>query len=309
MPPEGVPLDPARTILRFEEIEVVVRAFVEAGVRVVRVTGGEPLVRKGIVDLLARLGRIETPSGDRLRLALSTNGERLAPLADAVVRAGVRRINVSVDSLDPARFRTITRRGSLDRVRAGLRAVCGRPGVTVKTNTVAIAGFNDDELARIARWAWSLGAVPRFIELMPMASGRLFVPGRLMDAATIRARLAAELEARLEPVPGPEGAGPARYERVVDRATGRTMGIVGIISPMTENFCAGCNRVRLDSRGRLHGCLGADDTVDLRAALAAGGPAGVRAAIDRALARKPAGHRFARDGTGGPRKSMISIGG
>ncbi|RMG97000.1 MAG: GTP 3',8-cyclase MoaA, partial [Deltaproteobacteria bacterium] len=280
MPPEGIEHVSHAEILSFEETEAIVREFAALGVDTVRVTGGEPLVRKDVVSLFAGLAAVETATRDRLTVALSTNAERLSDHADALVQAGVRRFNVSLDSLDPARYRRVTRRGDLDRVRAGIAAVAGRTGVVVKTNTVAISGFNDDELHRIARFAWGLGAIPRFIETMPMHAGRLFVPGRLMAAAEIRERIAADLGARVVPTDAKDvpGSGPARYFDVVG-GRGRVLGRIGIISPMTENFCAACNRVRLDSRGRLHGCLAADRTVDLRTALRRGGSAGLRAAI------------------------------
>jgi cyclic pyranopterin phosphate synthase len=296
-------------VLSFEEIVALARAFVALGVRRLRLTGGEPTVRRDL-PVLARMLR-ELPGVDDL--ALSTNGHLLPELAAPLRAAGVDRLNVSLDSLDAARFRRITGRGELSRVLAGLEAASAAGFASIKLNTVAVKGFNDDELAAICRFAWERGLVPRFIEQMPMAAGQTYVPGELLSAAEIRARVAAAFPgARLAPDEGgpARGAGPARYHRLVgeaaDAAPPRRF---GIISPMTEHFCDTCNRLRLSATGALHACLAHDDAFDLRGPLRAGGADAVVAAIRGALARKRDGHQFQLVGLGGPRKAMVQIGG
>jgi cyclic pyranopterin phosphate synthase len=294
-------------VLSFEEIVDLARAFVALGVRRLRLTGGEPTVRRDL-PALARMLRA-LPGVDEL--ALSTNGHLLPELAAPLRAAGVDRLNVSVDSLDEARFRRITGRGELARVLAGLEAARAAGYASIKLNTVAVKGFNDDELAAICRFAWQRGFVPRFIEQMPMAAGQTYLPGELLTAAEIRARVAAGFAgARLVADEGgaARGAGPARYHRLVidgDAPPRR----LGIISPMTEHFCDTCNRLRLSATGALHACLAHDDAVDLRAPLRSGGPEAVTAAIRAALSRKRDGHEFQLVGLGGPRKAMVQIGG
>jgi cyclic pyranopterin phosphate synthase len=294
-------------VLSFEEIVALARAFVALGVRRLRLTGGEPTVRRDLPELARMLRAL--PGVDDL--ALSTNGHLLPELAAPLRAAGVDRLNVSVDSLDEARFRRITGRGDLARVLAGLEAARAAGFASIKLNTVAVKGFNDDELATICRFAWERGFVPRFIEQMPMAAGQTYIPGELLSAAEIRARVAAGFPgARLVADDGgaARGAGPARYHRLVtdDGAPARRL---GIISPMTEHFCDTCNRLRLSATGALHACLAHDDAVDLRAPLRAGGAEAVTATIRAALSRKRDGHEFQLVGLGGPRKAMVQIGG
>jgi GTP 3',8-cyclase len=310
LPEDGVSHVDREDILRFEEIVALVRCFVDLGVRRVRLTGGEPTVRRDLVQLVRMLRAIPALED----IALSTNGHLLDELAGPLRQAGVDRLNVSLDSLDPERFARITRRGELDRVLAGIEAARAAGFRSIKLNAVAVKGFNDDEVAGLCRWAWQRDLVPRFIEQMPMAGGALFVPGTLLSAADIRrlveqafapARLVPEVDA------GALGAGPARYWRLDGGGDGdaRPGALVGIISPMTEHFCDTCNRVRLSSSGALHTCLAHDDAVDLRAVLQQRGPAAVQAAIRAALAVKRDGHTFQLIGLGGPRKAMIQIGG
>jgi cyclic pyranopterin phosphate synthase len=307
MPAEGVALLPKPRILTFEELERIVRCFVSLGVRRVRLTGGEPTIRRELPALVARLAAIEGLD----EIMMTTNGELLAELAQPLRDAGLSRLNISVDSLDPDRFRSITRRGDLGRVLAGVEAALAA-GFPVKINTVAIRGFNEDELGRLCSWAWSIGAVPRFIEIMPMSEGDLFVPGELLPAADIRAGIAAAFPgARLVPARSAlPGAGPARYLRLEgwgeNPAHGRE---VGIISAITENFCDTCNRVRLNAIGELHSCLAYDDATDLRRALLLHGEEGVVKAIAQTLGTKRDGHTFQSTGCGGPQKAMVSIGG
>ncbi len=305
--PEDVEHAEAEDLLEADELAALVTSFVRVGVRRVRLTGGEPTVRRGLTALVRRLREI---SGLE-ELSLSTNGERLAELALPLREAGVDRLNVSLDSLDPGRFRRITGRGDLSNVLAGLDAARAAGFTGIKTNAVVLRGENDGEVGALCAYAWERGFVPRFIEPMPMAAGSLYRPEQLVPAAAIRDAVAAAFPGRLvtaDPERGGKarGAGPARYFRVEDAAG---MNRFGIISAMTEHFCTDCNRVRLSSTGELHACLAHDDAVDLRAALHGGGADGVAAAIRAAVAKKRDGHLFELGGGGGPRKAMIQIGG
>jgi len=303
MPEEGVDLLPKVDILTFEELERVVRVFAGLGVRRVRLTGGEPTVRKDVIACVERLARVPGIA----EVVMTTNGHRLAELAEPLLRSGLAGLNVSLDTLDADRFRAITRRGDLARVVAGIEAARAL-GLPVKLNVVALKGFNDAEVGALCDWSWARGATPRFIEHMPMSDGILYVPGALLCAAEIRALVEDHVGAALvadEPVAGPSGVtGPARYWRVPGR------GRVGIISAMSENFCSTCNRVRLTAVGELHTCLAHDDATNLRALLRAGADdAEIEAAVRAAVGDKRQGHEFTRSGCGGPRKHMVSIGG
>ena len=311
MPEAGTLHRPRAELLTLEEIGLLVRAFARWGVECVRLTGGEPSVRQGLVDLVADLSDIPLASAPRRRIAvvMTTNGARLPELAAPLKAAGLRGLTVSLDSLDPARFAEITRLGDLSRVLAGLAAATEAGFAAIKINTVAVRGFNDHELGAIAQWAWEQGHVPRFIEVMPMSSGRLFVPGELMPGAEIRARIAAAAGAELvaDAGEGVQGLGPATYWRV---RGGRWAGQrVGVIAAMTENFCGSCNRLRISSTGQLHNCLARDDTGDLRSALRPYDPGALASQVRAVLGHKQFGHEFHIDGRGGPAKAMISIGG
>ena len=312
MPDEGVDLLPKPEILSFEELERIIAALMQVGVRRVRLTGGEPTVRKDLLELVERLGRLGLDD-----LSLSTNGERLAELALPLRRAGLHRLNVSLDTLDAERFRRVTRRGRLDRVLAGLEAAAEAGFRHTKINAVAMRGFNDDEIGALCRYAFARGFVPRFIELMPMADGALFYPGTFFPAAEIRAALSREFGELVEPPAsdGLPGVGPARHVGV--RFAGEVRR-VGLISAVSEPFCDTCNRVRLSATGQLHACLAYDDAIDLRGPLRAGMVAGRRGAaltaplvrLARAgLTHKRPGHVFTPSGCGGPQKHMVSIGG
>ena len=295
MPEAGVDLVPRSEILSFEEIERVVAAFARLGVERVRLTGGEPTVRKDVVDIVGRVARVP---GIR-DVAMTTNGLRLEELAAPLRAAGLLRLNVSLDTLDRRKFGAIVRRDELARVLAGIEAARAAGFATLKINVVALRGFNDDEAGALCRFAWERGMVPRFIEWMPMSDGALFAPGAFWAAADIRAAITAQTGVELVPdAPGGvPGSGPARYFR--DRASERR---VGIISALTEHFCADCNRVRLSAAGQLHPCLARDEGTDLRVLLRAG-------ADEAALAGKKEGHAFTLEGGGGPRRHMVSIGG
>jgi cyclic pyranopterin phosphate synthase len=308
IPADGVTHAERADVLSFEEIAALVRVFAALGVRRVRLTGGEPTARRDLVVLVRMLRAI--PGIDDI--ALSTNGHLLPELAAPLRAAGVDRLNISIDSLDPDRFRRITRRGDLGRVIAGIDAARAAGFVSIKLNTVAIRGANDDELDRICAWAWARDLLPRFIEEMPMADGRAYQPGAPVAAAEIRDRIASAWPGARVVVVEPDaarGAGPARYYRVDDGNAAAGARQFGIISPMTEHFCATCNRLRLSTSGALHACLAYDDAVDLRGPLRAGGADAVAAAIRAALAAKRPGHTFQLIGLGGPRKAMIQIGG
>jgi cyclic pyranopterin phosphate synthase len=267
----------------------------------VRLTGGEPTVRKGIVELAGRVANV----GGIEQVVMTSNGHLLPALAAPLAAAGVTAINISLDTLDAAKFHRLTGRGDLARVLAGIDAAVAA-GMRVKTNAVALHDVNDGELLALCEYAWSRGAVPRFIEHMPMSDGALYAPEAELSAAQIR-RL---LEAALGPLvaadatAGPD-AGPARYWRVA--ATGRE---VGIISAMTEHFCDDCNRLRLTATGALHACLGHDDAISLRDVMRRGGSDDdVVRSIAAAVTGKRAGHVFERSGAGAPQKHMIGIGG
>jgi GTP 3',8-cyclase len=295
--------EPRAAVLTFEELERLVRVFAGLGVRKIRLTGGEPTIRKGIVELAGRVARV--PGIDQV--VMTSNGHLLRELAAPLAAAGVSAVNVSLDTLDPERFRALTGRGDLARVLAGIDAAVAA-GLRVKTNAVALHGVNDGELAALCEDAWARGAVPRFIEHMPMSDGALYAPAAELSAAVIRGSLEATLGplvAAPRTLSAGRDPGPARYWQVA--ATGRE---VGIISAMTEHFCDDCNRLRLTATGALHACLGHDDAVSLRDVIRGGGSDGdVVTAIAAAVTGKRPGHVFDRTGAGAPQKHMIGIGG
>ncbi len=292
---------PRASLLTFEEIERIVRVFARLGVRKVRLTGGEPTIRKGIVLLVRQIAAVTGIE----QVVMTSNGHLLGELARPLAEAGLAAINISIDTLDPARFARLTSRGDLARVTDGI-AAASAAGLRVKLNAVALRGVNDDELAALCRYAWSIGAVPRFIEHMPMSGGALYAPEAELPAAQIRRVLEAELGPLVPSRPTGRDAGPARYWTVA-REPARE---VGIISAMTEHFCDDCNRLRLTAVGALHACLGHDDAVSLRDVLRRGGSDDdLVAAIASSVTGKRAGHGFERTGGGAPQKHMIGIGG
>jgi cyclic pyranopterin phosphate synthase len=274
---------PKAEVLSLEELERLAGAFIRLGTTKLRLTGGEPLVRRGILDLIRDLGRDYLATGKLRELTLTTNGTQLAKSADALRAAGVERINVSLDSFDPDRFRAITRTGNLGQVMDGLRAA-REAGLKVKLNMVALKGVNDDEFDHAVAWCGEQGFDLVLIETMPLGE----VEDRLenyLPLDTVKQRLAAGWT--LEPSAITTG-GPARYMRVAE--TGR---MVGFITPLTHGFCEACNRVRVTCTGTLFLCLGQEDQTDLRAPLRAGdSDEGLERAILEAIDRKPKGHDF-----------------
>jgi cyclic pyranopterin phosphate synthase len=300
MPEEGVQLVPRADVLTFEELERLLGVFARLGVRRVRLTGGEPTVRKNVVDLVGRLARV--PGIEEL--AMTTNGHLLPDLAAPLRAAGLAEVNVSIDTLDRDRFRALTRKGDLDRVVAGIDAALAA-GLEVKLNAVALRGINEEELADLCRFGWAKGATPRFIEHMPMSDGEIYSPARHLGAAEIRERIGAALGAEVtaDPADPARPRGPARYFRVAGQR-------FGIISAMSEHFCSTCNRLRLTATGDLHACLAFDDATPLRDLLRGGASdEGLTAAIQLAVDGKREGHQFQIGGAGAPRKHMVAIGG
>lgn len=302
MPPGGEVEHALRPeLLSFEEIVRLVSVFAAGGVRRVRFTGGEPLVRRDVVRLVEMV-RQSTPVDE---LVMTTNGVRLAELARPLAHAGLSGVNVSIDSLDPDRFRAITRGGELAPVLAGTRAALDA-GLDVKINIVALADVNDDEIARLVDWAWELGATPRFIELMPIGEAAAFPRERFMSAARIVERLGHRIVRSA--MRGIDGCGPARYAVAAD-GSGRR---VGFITAVTDEFCGTCNRVRVNAKGDLRSCLADRRAVSLRDAIRSGATdVDLAWAIHWALGTKQAGHAF--DGAGGvhehERVGMSLIGG
>jgi cyclic pyranopterin phosphate synthase len=279
---EAMTFLPRQDLLSLEEIDRLARAFVSRGVRKLRLTGGEPLVRRNIMWLIERLSRHLGHGLDEL--TLTTNGSQLAQHAEALAACGVARINVSLDTLDPGKFRDITRRGDLAQVLRGIDAAA-RAGLKIKINTVALRDINEDEIEDLIRWAHGSGFDLTLIETMPMGEIGADRTEQYLPLSLVRARL--QRRFTLEETDHRTG-GPARYVRVKE-----TGGLLGFITPLTHNFCESCNRVRLTCTGRLYMCLGQEDAADLRAPLrASADDALLHAALDEAIARKPKGHDF-----------------
>ncbi len=275
---------PKADLLTLEELDRLCSAFVASGVEKLRITGGEPLVRKGIMTFFRAMSRhLET--GALKELTLTTNGSQLAKYADELADCGVKRINVSLDTLDPAKFAEITRWGRLPQVLDGIRAAQAA-GMKVKINAVALKGFNEDELFPLVDWCGEHGHDLTFIEVMPMGEmGDVHRLDQYWSLNDLRARL--ETRFSLTDLAERTG-GPARYVRLNE--TGQK---IGFITPLTHNFCESCNRVRLTCTGELYMCLGQEDMADLRAPLRANPEdAALHDALRAAIARKPKGHDF-----------------
>lgn len=282
---------PKRELLTIEELDQVARAFIERGVKKIRITGGEPLVRRGMPELIERLGSYLGQGLDEL--TLTTNGTLLTQFADILARNGVKRINVSVDSLDPAKFEKITRRGKLQQVLDGIDAAL-EAGLHVKINTVALKHENLDDLKEMISWAHGKGMDLTLIEVMPLGETDEDRIDQYIPLPMVKDQLAAhwtfDEEAQKD-----VNAGPSRYVRVK-----QTGGRLGFITPLTNNFCAGCNRVRVTCTGRIYMCLGQDDHIDLRSALRESDDPDVAldACLNRALLKKPERHEFKIDRRG-----------
>jgi cyclic pyranopterin phosphate synthase len=299
MPAEGIDLISHDDILRFEEIVRLVRVFVRSGISKVRLTGGEPLVRRGVVDLIRRLDKIP---GVR-DLSLTTNGVRLESYAEPLFSAGLRRINISLDSLKPERFHYITRRNSFERVWAGIEKSLEIGFHPVKLNVVAIRGFNDDEIIPLAELTVDRPLHVRFIEYMPAGNGQPWKPEEVLTISQIKEVI--------------QRCGPLSVDEPEDRSGPATVyrwkggkGRVGFISPVTCHFCATCNRLRLTSDGKLRPCLFSDEEVDVRHHLRNGcDDARLEDLLELALQKKPRGHRLGTHFFKKCQRNMSSIGG
>ncbi len=280
---------PKSDLLSLEELDRLCSAFIAKGVRKLRLTGGEPLVRKGIMQLVESLGR-HLQSGALDELTLTTNGSQLARHAAGLAAAGVRRVNVSIDTLDADKFATITRWGRLGQVMEGLDAA-RKAGLAIKINAVALKGVNEFEIPSMMEWAHGEGFDLTLIETMPLGEIGEDRTDQYLPLSLVRQRL--EETHTLTPIPHKTG-GPARYVQVAE-----TGGRLGFITPMTHNFCESCNRVRVTCTGTLFMCLGQEDAADLRAPLRASESDDLlSAAIDEAIGRKPKGHDFIIDRSG-----------
>lgn len=286
--PERMTFLPKKEVLSLEELYELATGFIARGVTKIRITGGEPLVRRDIIDLFSALGR--RLGHDLKELTLTTNGTQLATHAEALAKAGVRRVNVSLDTLDRARFAELTRRDSLPQVLEGI-AAARAAGLKVKLNAVALKGVNGEELPELIAWAHGQGHEVTLIEVMPLGDVEEERLDQYLPLDDVRARL--EQRWTLTPNDHTSG-GPARYVDIAE-----TGGRLGFITPHTGNFCAGCNRLRVTATGQLYPCLGGGERVDLRAALRSDDPeAKLAAALDEALRIKPEKHHFRMDSRG-----------
>ncbi|MEO0753881.1 MAG: GTP 3',8-cyclase MoaA [Pseudomonadota bacterium] len=283
---------PKNDLLTLEELERLCAVFIDRGVRKIRLTGGEPLVRKGVLDLFDALGQHLDNGLDEL--TLTTNATQLAASADRLAQAGVKRVNISLDSLDPDTFKRVTLRAELPRVLDGIDAALDA-GLSVKINTVALKQDNANEIADMVAWAHEKGMDLTLIEVMPLGETGEDRFDQYIPLPMIRDQL--ETRFTLEDLPAKDAlGGPSRYVRVAE-----TGGRIGFITPLTNNFCAGCNRVRVTCTGRIYMCLGQDDHVDLRAAIREAAPGDnslLDEALDKALGAKPEKHDFRIDRRG-----------
>lgn len=301
---ENMTFLPKKDVLSLEELEQISAAFIRKGVRKIRITGGEPLVRKGIMELFRNLG-LYLKSGELDELTLTTNGSQLGRYATELYGAGVRRLNVSLDTLDPYKFQDITRWGNFEKVQAGIEAAL-HAGLKIKINTVAVKGFNDQEVDDLIKWTGNKGMDITFIETMPMGA----IDGQRSDQFLPLSELKKSIAAKWTITPSEyRTGGPSDYFDVTE-----TGGRIGFITPLTHNFCESCNRVRLTCTGMLYMCLGQQDNADLKKVLRS--PNGLRlldGAIDEAIGRKPKGHDFiidrASDATPAVQRHMSVTGG
>ena len=260
MPPEGVVFVPHDQVLRIEEIVTIAQAATAIGVKKIRLTGGEPLLRRGLVELIERLNQIPEIND----IALTTNGLLLPSLAERLKEAGLRRVNISLDTLREDRYREITRGGALAQAWEGINTALAYGFHPVKLNTVVMRGFNHDEVVDLARLTIEQPLHIRFIELMPVGQDLDYTASRFVAAQTVSAQISAQL-GELKPAQKPEGSGPAKYFRLADAA-----GTIGFITSISEHFCHECNRLRLTSTGYLRPCLYGSNEVDLKTPLRQG---------------------------------------
>jgi cyclic pyranopterin phosphate synthase len=294
---------PADETLSYEEIERLLRLFASLGVRRVRITGGEPLARRDAGPFLEHMLRWNLFE----EISLSTNGHYFAPWAGRLFRAGLRRVNISLDSLDPLRFHRITRSGDLDRVFESIDAALSHGYDPVKINTVMLRGLNHEEIPAMAAWAIERGAHIRFIELMPVGGDGFFGPERVYPVAQAMQSLSQRFRMRpLAPGEGPKGAGPAHYYAVEGYST-----TIGFVGALTCNFCARCNRMRLSSDGCLYPCLDHDHLrVDLKSTMRQGAPdSALENLVLEALRLKPEGHSMTESRPSVTHAAMSAIGG
>ena len=300
---ENMTFLPKKDLLTLEELDRLGSAFIAKGVRQLRISGGEPLVRRDVMTLFRSLSR-HLESGALDELTLTTNGSQLGRFAQELADCGVRRINISIDTLDPDKFRTITRWGRFEQVMNGIEAA-QKAGMKIKLNCVALKGFNIGEIPSMMRWAHGRSIDLTLIETMPLGE----IDGDRTDQYVPLTRVRADLEQRFNLRDSPhKTGGPARYVDVAE-----TGGRLGFITPLSHNFCESCNRVRVSCTGELYLCLGQDDKADLRAPLRASPDgAALARAIDAAIARKPKGHDFVIDRPGAAptvRRHMSATGG
>ena len=299
MPAEGIEKRPTSEILSYEELSVVIRAAAELGISKVRLTGGEPLARIDLVDLVLMIASV--PGIDDL--SMTTNGTLLARHAAALAKAGLHRVNISLDTMRPDRFRQITRRDRLDDVWDGIEAARAAGLTPIKLNMVVVRGLNDDEIIDFARRTLTHGWHVRYIELMPIGANVDWASDGVVPIPEVRARIEAEA-GPLEAVHGPQGNGPARYYRWPG-----SEGSIGFIGALSEHFCTSCNRLRLTADGRLRPCLMSTDEIDLRGPLRDGaGPEEIRALLEHAIDRKPQRHHL-NEAAAPQDRTMAQIGG
>ena len=272
---------PRSELLTLEELSAIGRHFIARGVTKIRITGGEPLVRRDVIDLIEALGQHVGEGLDEL--TLTTNATQLAPHAERLARAGVRRINVSLDSLDANRYTRLTRGGKLETCLSGI-AAARDAGIAIKINAVALKGENEAELPDLIAWAHGQGFDVTLIEVMPLGEVGQDRADQFLPLSAVRDDLATRWT--LTDLADRTG-GPSRYVRVEE-----TGGRLGFITPLTSNFCAGCNRVRLTCTGELYTCLGHEGAIDLKSAFRQSGPAGLEACLEAAMATKPERHNF-----------------
>lgn len=299
MPEEGIPLIPHEKILTYEEILRLVRVFVSEGIYKIRLTGGEPLIRKGIIEFIANLSKIEGIKD----LSLTTNGILLRDFAKELKRAGLNRVNISLDTLRKDRFHQITRRNGFERVWEGIQEAINVDLSPIKINMVAIKGMNDDEIESFAQLTFHLPLTVRYIEYMPSGNGEEWKEGSILTIKEIKGRL--EKMAPLIPIPSNSLDGPARRFHFEG-----ALGEIGLIGPVSDHFCGNCNRLRLTPDGKIRTCLFSDEEIDVREYLRNGaGDEELRKRLLEALKTKPEKHRINTRQFKKCQRNMSAIGG